>query len=131
VVGQGGDVLAGGHDAGVEEGGVELALERPPGVRVADVELGQVEDDRLGLAERAHDRRANPAATAGDERLHRTSTTFPVLGRDPTGSCACSTSSSANSAPTAGWILRLLQSSSSSRVAAATTSGAWRMRRPR
>ena len=38
--------------ARVEEGGVELPVERPPCVRIADVELGQVEDGGLGITKR-------------------------------------------------------------------------------
>ena len=116
-------------DPGVEERGIEHAGDAMPRVRIADVELGQIEGKRV--VEQRADRRADPAAAPGHERLHGTSTTFPTLRRDSTSSWASSTSASGNSAPTTRADRPGSQSSSNSRVAAATTSGAWRRSRPR
>ena len=99
---------------GVEERGVELAVERAPRVGVADVELRQVEDERI--VEMRADRGADPAAAAGDESLHGRRTTLPTLPRDSSSACAFSTSASGNSAPTSGLIFPAPQSSSSSRM---------------
>ena len=110
---------------------VEPAVEGVPRRRVGDVvSPREVEYDHLAL-QPLDDRAADPRRPAGHERSHGTSTTLPTLRRSSTRRCACGASASGNVAPTRGRTAPEDQRSTTSPIASRTTSGRWRISRPR
>ncbi len=111
--------------AGVETGDIDRS-HGVPLVGVGDVEAGREVEHlhREALAAEPGDHcGAEPRGSAGDDRSHGTSTTFPVECRLSTNRCASATSASGNVAPTIGRTWPAAQSPRRSCAASRTTPG--------